>query len=721
LPYFPPAGATAKALAEPGTPILVTEGEKKAARADQDGFACIALAGVWAWQKKRQRDADDEPIGPREPVEGLAAIPWKGRPVYIVFDSDAATNANVNLAEKCLADHLSLVGANVKIVRLPADKDGAKCGLDDYLVAHGADALRELLAKTKDKPKPAAGKKGRRREGSQADELVSLANAAELFHNADGEGFGTIHVEQHHETLRLKTKGFRRWLARTFHAAKRRAPNAAALQDALAVLEGKAQFDGKELPVAVRIAGHGDSVILDLADKDWQAVEITSTGWRLTAHPPVKFIRPRGLLALPKPVAGGSLDDLRPFVNVVKDPTDHDWRLLVAWLIAAMRPRGPYPVLVLHGEQGSAKSTTAKILRGLIDPNTASARSQPREPRDLIIAATNSWTVSLDNLSYLPPWLSDSLCRLATGGGFGTRELFTDNEEIIFDAQRPIILNGITELATRSDLLDRSLILYLPAIPEKDCRPEEKLWADFEQARPKILGAILDAVSGALLHLPRAKLSRLPRMADFALWATAAESPLGWKPGAFMAAYDAARADANELALESSAIAQPLRDLVEQSLSWCDTATKLLETLAELAGEKASKLQSWPKTPRGLTAELRRIVPNLRRSGIKVTFPRPQGHKRTKTVQLERVAQQQPARSAQSAPGATAEKQTPCADDPCGLSADCQQSAPPQQTAQQTAPSNAEVFAEKDLAASADCADRAGCCLHPCSEDSELL
>src|SRR5262249_54004620 len=143
--------------------------------------------------------------------------------------------------------------------------------------------------------------------------------------------------------------------------------------------------------------------------------------------------RARGLLPLPVPVAGGMLSDLRAFINV---PDDDDWKLVVAWLKAAFRPRGPYPILVLNGEQGSAKTTTAKVLRSLVDPNTSPARREPKESRDLMIAAHNSWVIAFDNLSHVPQWLSDDLCRLSTGGGFSTRELHTDADEILFESQR---------------------------------------------------------------------------------------------------------------------------------------------------------------------------------------------------------------------------------------------------------------------------------------------
>lgn len=148
----------------------------------------------------------------------------------------------------------------------------------------------------------------------------------------------------------------------------------------------------------------------------------------------------------------------------------------MAWLIQALRPKGAYPVLILQGEQGSAKSTTERLLRALIDPSTAPLRTTPRNERDLIIAATNSWCAAFDNISTLPPWLSDALCRLSTGGGFSARELYTDAEEVLFDVTRPVILNGTTDVATRPDLLDRALVMMLPAIQEEGRTPEADLW-----------------------------------------------------------------------------------------------------------------------------------------------------------------------------------------------------------------------------------------------------
>ncbi len=202
--------------------------------------------------------------------------------------------------------------------------------------------------------------------------------------------------------------------------------------------------------------------------------------------------------------------------------------------IKALKPK---PVLVLKDEQGSAKSTAARILRSIVDPSQAPLRSPPREERDLLVAARNSWIVAFDNLSGIKEWLADALCRIATGGGYSARQLYTDADEVIFEAMRPVVLNGIPDLATRPDLADRAIILKLPTIPETKRRTETDLWADFDEASGRILGFLLGAVSTALRRRDEITLPEIPRMGDFCIWAEAAGSAFGWKPGQFTEAY----------------------------------------------------------------------------------------------------------------------------------------------------------------------------------------
>jgi hypothetical protein len=446
---------------------------------------------------------------------------------------------------------------------------------------------------------------------SQATMAVNMAETWDLWHTPAKDGYATIPIDGHFETWSVKSQMFKRYVAKQFFDENGTAMNSDALSAAVNLLEAKALFDGEERLVHVRVAEHEGKIYIDLCNDAWQVVEISPTGLQVLDECPVRFRRSRGMLPLPMPESGGSVDELRAFLNV----DDTTWCLIVAWLVAAFRPRGPYLLLALFAEQGSGKSTTGRMLRALVDPNAAALRSEPKDGRDLMIMANNSWSPAFDNLSHIPGWLSDALCRLSTGGGFATRELYTDQDEIIFDSQRPVLLTSIEEVATRSDLLQRCLIVWLSAIPEEQRRPEAELCAAFEQARPRIFGALLDAVAGALQNLPQVKLPTLPRMADFALWVTAAEQALGWAPGTFLAAYHTNQASANDVALEAAAIAPHLLDLLNERGEWNNSASELLRAIEAKVPEPVKRENGWPKNARSLSGQLKRLAPNLRAAG----------------------------------------------------------------------------------------------------------
>jgi hypothetical protein len=290
---------------------------------------------------------------------------------------------------------------------------------------------------------------------------------------------------------------------------------------------------------------------------------------------------------------------------------------------------------MLSGEQGSAKSTFSSILRALLDPNTAPLRALPREDRDLFIAASNGHVLAFDNVSGLPAWISDTLCWLATGGGFAVRQLYTDQDEVLFDAARPVILNGIEDIVTRPDLADRAVFLTLEPIPEERRRPEAELWTAFEAERPRILGVLLDAVVEGLKRLPETHLPKLPRMADFALWATASETAL-WPAGTFWAAYCGNRDEAVEGVIDADPIATAVRAIMATRTVWTGTASDLLGALAEVVGERVAKSKTWPDSPRALAGRLRRAATFLRKIGIEIGFGR-EGRARTRTINITTV------------------------------------------------------------------------------------
>jgi hypothetical protein len=240
--------------------------------------------------------------------------------------------------------------------------------------------------------------------------------------------------------------------------------------------------------------------------------------------------------------------------------------------------------------------------------------------------------LAFDNVSGLPAWISDTLCRLSTGGGFAVRRLYTDQDEVLFDATRPVILNGIEDIVARPDLADRALFLALEPIPEERRRPEAEFWAAFEAERPRILGALLNAVAEGLKRLPDTSLPRLPRMADFALWASACESAL-WPTGTFWAAYCGNRDEAVEGVIDADPVATAVRAVMAARTKWTGTATDLLEALERVAGERVAKSKTWPDSPRALSGRLRRASTFLRKIGIEVTHTK-EGRARTRMIQI---------------------------------------------------------------------------------------
>src|SRR5262245_55582132 len=401
--------------------------------------------------------------------------------------------------------------------------------------------------------------------------LNDIMRCDDLFHTAAGTAFADIIVDGHRETWPIRSKRFRGWLRRRYYQATGGAASAAEIRSTLDLLEARAQFDGPERAVHVRIAEHACHIYLDLADEQWRTVDIGPDGWRLIGCTQVRFRRPAGILPLPVPQQGGSIEALNSFLNLA---SRDDFVLIVAWLLAALRCGGPYPLLAISGEQGSAKTVLSKLLKALIDPNTAPVRSLSREERELMIAANNGYLLAFDNVSGLPVWLSDALCRLASGGSFAVRRLYSDDEEVLFEAARPILLNGIEEVISRPDLCDRGIFLTLAPIGEAQRRPENELWREFEIARPRMLGALLDAVVHGLRTLGRIHLDRLPRMADFAIWAAACEPPL-WPAGSFAYAYAANRRAATEGMIDADPIAACVREIMAERSSWTGSAEDL--------------------------------------------------------------------------------------------------------------------------------------------------
>ncbi|MGH8614051.1 MAG: hypothetical protein ACREYF_18995 [Gammaproteobacteria bacterium] len=330
---------------------------------------------------------------------------------------------------------------------------------------------------------------------SQTTQLIELSDPLTLFYDPDGNAYAEIPTAEHVVVWPVRSKAFRDWIANEYYLSTLTGCSRNCLADALNTIEARARFGADCRAVWLRTAQEGDALLIDLGDACWRYVKVTAAGWEIISdRSPVSFVRKRTMLPLPVPERGGSIDQLWQFLNV-----SGPYRpLVIGWLLAALKPQGPYPVLIFQGESGTAKSTASRIMRKLTDPSTILLKGAPRDERDFAAVAVNGWVTAFDNLSGLQLWQSDAICRLSTGGGLSARELYTNLDEIAIDVQRPVILNGIDDIATQPDLASRALIVALEPIPAEATWEEQELWEEFGREYPPILGPLFDRLVCAL-------------------------------------------------------------------------------------------------------------------------------------------------------------------------------------------------------------------------------
>jgi hypothetical protein len=490
----------------------------------------------------------------------------------------------------------------------------------------------EIMAKHRQQ-KQGEKKEGDKKTVAQAEILTKAARSGTtLFHTPapECESYADIMTGAHRETHRVRSQGFRAWLRHQYWIAMKKGCTGEALQQAVETIAAWAQFEGDEREVHCRIADYQGAIYIDLGDADWRVVKISKSGWQILDDPPVRFRRSPSTRTLPIPQRGGSVQLLRDFVNV---QSDSEFVLLVGYIVAVLRPNAAYPVLVITGEHGTCKSTCINLIVRLTDPRSPEQRSLPRNEDDVITAAKGAHVLPFDNIARLPNWLSDAFCRLSTGGGAGKRKLYTDDDEILFAGRRPVIINGIEDVATRADLVDRAVMLALEPIAESKRRKDEELNADFAAKAPLILGALLDGLVAGLGNREGIEIKDKPRMADFASWAEACTRAY-WPVGTFIKAYRDSLSSSVGLIIEGSTVGTAVQSFMAGRTKWQGTASELLPLLCAAVGEVASREQGWPRRANALSGKLRRVTQALRKTGIHVTMTR-EGHNRVRIITIE--------------------------------------------------------------------------------------
>jgi hypothetical protein len=398
--------------------------------------------------------------------------------------------------------------------------------------------------------------------------------------------------------LRGGRSSLRALLAREYFRRHGGAAPQQALADALLVVEGIAQ-ESQPVELHQRVARHDDVLYLDLGDQTGQAVAIYPGHWSIEDRPPMLFRRTALTAALPVPIRGSALDDLWRALNAA----DADRPLVLAWLISALIADIPHPALSLQGEHGTAKTTALRTLVSLIDPSPAPARKPPRDAEGWVTAAAGSWIVGIDNLSSVPDWLSDSICRAVTGDGDVRRKLYTDGEHAVFCFRRVVALTSIDLGALRGDLADRVLPITLQPIDESRRMRDAEIHAAWASAHPGVLGSVLDLAAEVLQRLPNIQLPTMPRMADYAQVLAAVDQVMGTRG---MPDYLARQ---GEMARDTLA-SDPLIVAIAHAGGIEGTAA---EIYARLTPERPPR--DWPAHSRAVTQRLRRHSPAMRRTG----------------------------------------------------------------------------------------------------------
>ena len=431
---------------------------------------------------------------------------------------------------------------------------------------------------------------------SAATTLVEMAQELYEFGiSSTGESFGIPKRGPKIIALLRGNKSLRGLLAKTYFKRTGRAASQQALTDSLQIIEGYA-METEPQELYMRVAKF-NGLWLDIGDQTGKAIHISNNEWTI-AEPPILFRRTVLTGQLPEPERDGKLNDLYSWLNV----SEEDRPLVVAWLVAALYADIPHPVLLLTGEQGSGKTTAHKILVQILDPSPVLVRKPPRDPETWVTTAAGSWIVGLDNMSTISPWLSDSICRAVTGEGDIRRQLYTDGDLAIFAYRRCVILNGIDIGATRGDLAERMIPIWLESISDVDRKGEDGIQVAWELAHPRILGAILNLAASVASNLSSTSLNSKPRMADYARILATVDQILDTN------GLNTYLSKQNTMAVDSLT-GDLFITALEALGSFEGTSAELLERLTP---EKLPK--DWPRNARAVTQLLRRQAPVMRKA-----------------------------------------------------------------------------------------------------------
>ena len=432
-----------------------------------------------------------------------------------------------------------------------------------------------------------------------------------LFCDNQNEPYAKIQVDNHTEIWGVHSQGFGDLLRSWYFKKTKRGVNQSQLDSAVMTISAIANYDGHREDVFLRVAQVGEIIYIDMCDKKWSVIRVTNGGWTIIENPPVAFTRTNNMKSLPYPIGGNGVKYLLKHINI----KEKDLPLLTGWLLMSLQAgEGAYPPLLINGPAGSGKSTACRMIRSLVDPNKADLLTQP-SISDLRIVGMNNHILAFDNVSKVSPAFSDAICKISTGDNQSIRRLYTTNGEMTVSIKKPTILNGIPELAKRSDLASRSLKLTLQKVKHR--KTEKQAWIDFNEDAPSILKGLLSGLSTALANLEHTEINDMTRMADFCMWATASRYAYEWDETTFIDAYTKNVKESHVDSLESSLFGSSIVKMCEEGNYFHGRPLELLEYIeTKYSSLKITRSATWVKTAKGVIEQLDRNEESLESVGI---------------------------------------------------------------------------------------------------------
>ncbi len=557
------------------------------------------------------------------PVAQFFRKEYPDRRIIMAADNDQWGDSNIGVAKASSAAHA--IGAYMAVPRFkvvetkPTDfNDLAQLEGQDAVISqlNGASRPTFLIAHI---PVPKGNK--------VQQNIFELIPDAELFHCDKRQPYVTVPSDSGEETWPLDSGNFYDCITHLYWKKHKSTLNQFDWDDTVDVLKAHAIHEGLCYPVFIRVASLNDTVYIDLCNERHEVAEIDARGASVVQVSPVKFIRTGAMHSLPTPHLDIRDEDvqttIRPLWNILNIQDEGEQLLILVFILECYRYETNFVFLVLEGSKGSAKSGTQQTIKLLIDPSAVNLRGAPKNVEDMFVGAANNWVLSFNNLSRLSANQQDALCTISTGGGYTTRQFYTNDKEIAIDVKRPVMMNGLISPVTAEDLIDQCILIKLRKIPTSKRKTKKDLEAEFDKHVAQIFGGLLKLLSLVLHHLLTVKLKRLPRMADFTTLGVAAECALGLPEDSFKNAYKANQRAIKVGVLESNPVALAVEHYLDQNPGgYTGTVGGFLNALIR---SNPNKSQDWPTTARGLGSSLRAIEPIVRTQGITIEFKGHQG------------------------------------------------------------------------------------------------